>query len=93
MLNPSALELLRPSPELLAYSEGVVYLKRPSIEVVLNSVPAVSKILRGKSVHLIQFSFIKLAAVYLLWVFGSTNLVMTCLASRDIVSGHFIYTL
>tara|TARA_B110000285_G_scaffold174834_1_gene196055 strand:+ start:271 stop:471 length:201 start_codon:yes stop_codon:yes gene_type:complete len=66
MLKPSALELLRPSPELLACSEEVVYLKRPSIEVVLNRVPAVSKTLSGRSLHLIQFSFIRLAAVYLL---------------------------
>jgi len=87
LLNPSDLDLLRYS--LLARLKVLLCVCR-SIEVVLNREPAVSKMLKGKSAHFIQASFIRSDALYRLRVSGSINFWIIYLASLDSVSGYFI---
>lgn len=90
LLNPSDLDLLRLS---LLFRLKVLLCVYRSIDVVLNMEPAVSKMLKGKSGHFIQDSFIKSEALNRLRVSGSINFCITYLASLDNVSGYFIWAL
>lgn len=62
LLKPSAFELLLPPRDCL-----------PSTEFALNKVPAVSNILKGRSLHLIQVSLIMSLALALFLVSTSIS--------------------
>lgn len=88
LLKPSALEL--PRGPWIAESFGLLKLRLdlPSTEFALNKVPAVSKMLNGKSLHLIHYSLIMSEALNLFLQSTSISLCITYLASLDMVSGY-----
>lgn len=61
---------------------------RPSIELALKSIPADSKILKGRSLHFIHGSLIKSDALNLLLGSTSSNREIINFDSLDIISGN-----
>ena len=87
-LKQSALELVRPHDPYDWFMNVLLMLPRASTELALKRVPAVSKTLSGRSLHLIQGSLMRSHALYLRLLSVSNSRYIRLLASLLIVSGY-----